>query len=551
MIKVTATVAVIFTFSSCNDDFNSVGSEVIGDVNFEDKQYTAIPVAYTRKFERVQTSGLPNYLLGVYNDPVYGQSVYGVLSQVAPERFDPSYGDNAKLDSVVLNMPYFSTQTNAEANDDGQIVTTYRLDSIYGNQPFRFSVYKSNYFLRDFDPNSNERQLYFSDDVNTIETNFGTELKEELLYTDDAFIPSSEEIILKGPDGTDEDTEEDITRFPPALRVKLPVDFFTEQFLDREGNAEFSNLNNFNNFFRGIYFKAETVNNTGNLLALDMTNADITLFYTFEKVDAADEDEDGSNTDIVEDQATLRLSFSNNIVNAIDLQLNPTIAEESRIENQDLINGEENLYLKGGNGSLAIVDLFSGNILNENGEEENELEFLQRQNWLINDASLSFYINQDLVSSGDTEPERIFIFNLETEDVLLDYRRDFTINEESPVNSITDHLGRISRGSDERGEFYKIRITSHINDLLKGDIDNVKLGISVSQNVNILSNADGFAFSRSDETDPNSDINLEEKTTPFSSVISHEGTILYGNGQNVPEEKRLKLDIFYTESKDN
>ena len=551
LIRSTAVVIVLVTLFSCDDEFNTVGSEVIGDVNFEDRLYEATPVAYSARFERVQTSALPGYLLGVYNDPVYGQSAYGVLSELQPERFDPVFGDNARLDSVVLNIPYFSTTTNTEANDDGVIINTFELDSVYGNQPIRLSIYKSNYFLRDFDPNSNQRQLYFSNDLNDIETNFGTELKQQLLYTDEGFVPSAEELILLSPDGEDENDDPDVTRLPPAFRVKLPVDVFTAAFLDMEGSSELSNANNFRNFFRGIFFEAEAVNNAGNLMFLNMVNGDITLHYTFEKVDTADEDEDGSTTDIVEDQGTLALAFANNIVNGVDTQFDTTIANELLTENQDVVNGEETLYLKGGDGAIAVIDLFGGMIVNENGEEENELDFLRRQNWLINDASMTFYIDQDRVTGGDTEPERIYIFNMETDEVLLDYRFDNTINNDNPVVSITNHLGRISRDSNDDGEFFKVRMTQHINNILEGDTENVRLGLSVSQNVNIINNADGFARVRSDETDPNSDIEVTEKTTPFASVISHEGTVLYGNGPGVPEAKQLKLNIFYTESIDN
>ncbi len=546
-----AIVAIIFTFLSCDDDFNSVGSEIIGDVNFEDREYAAIPVAYTQKFERVQTLGLSSNLLGVYNDPVYGQSVYSVLSQVQLERDDPTFGDNARMDSVVLNIPYFSSITATETNDAGETITTYELDSLYGNQPFRLSIYKSNYFLRDFDPESSDRQQYFSDDIATIDANFETQLREVPLYTNDAFIPSPLEIELEGPDGNDEGTEPDITRIAPSFRIKLDNDFFTAQILDKEGAPELSNANNFRNYFRGIYFMVEPVNGNGSMFRFDMSRADITLFYTFDREDTSDSNGDGSTTDIIEDQSTLRLTFGNNVINGIETDLNATIANEVMTANQDRIAGEENLYLKGGDGSYAIIDLFGGTVTNENGEEENELAFLQRQNWLVNDATLKFYINQDMVTSGETEPERVYIFNLDTGEVLIDYRADASANLDSPLFSVIDHLGRISRDSDDQGEFYEIGITQHIINVLNGDIENAKLGLAVSQNVNIITNADGFAFVRTDDTDPNSDIVLGERISPLSSIVSHEGTVLYGNTEAVPESKRLKLDIFYTESKNN
>lgn len=561
LIKITVIVTVVFTIVSCDDDFNSVGSEVIGDVNFQDNEYNAVPVAYSKRFERVQTSGLPNYLLGVYNDPIYGQSTYNVLSQVLPARVNPTFGDNAVLDSVVLRLPYFSELIETVTDDDGEVTNTFEVDSIYGSGTVNLSLYRSEYFLRDFDleEGSEQRQVYYSNDIRE---NFGPTVEGRLLFEINDFRPDENEVsLLTADNDTDEDTDPQVSTTIPALRQVLIsdaaaieatelnpsnarvgnqelIDYFTTVFLDMEGSIELSNVNNFNNYFRGVYFKAELNSLDGSLVFFDIADANITLHYSFDKVDTLDEDEDDDTTDLVKDTGELALNFSNNIVNGINTDFNTTIEDE--LADQDEINGEENLYLKGGEGSYAIIDLFSGTVTNENGELENELDFLRRQDWLINEASIKFYINQDEVASGDAEPERVYIFNLDTGTVLIDYQADPTSNQAEPIISVTEHLGVITRDSDENGEFYKIRLTRHIIDVLNEGDDNVKLGLSVSQNVNITANAEGFTPT-----------NTEDEIIPFSSIISHEGTILYGNGTNVPEEKRLKLDIFYTESISN
>lgn len=561
LIKVTAMVAVAFSVVSCDDDFNSVGSEVIGGVNFQDNEYNATPIAYSKRFERVQTSALPNYLIGVYNDPIYGQSTYNVLSQVLPNRFSPTFGDNAVLDSVVLRVPYFSDLTETETNDDGDVVNTFELDSVYGSSAINLSVYKSDYFLRDFDVDegSEVRQVYFSNDINE---NFGPTVEDRLLFSENNFRVSSNEIRLLTEDtDIDEDDDPQVSTITPGLRSVLLSDdaaiaattlnssnprtgnqdlinYFTSMFLDKEGSLELSNANNFHNFFRGIYFKTEAITTEGTLVFFDIAQANITLHYSFDKVDTADEDEDDDTTDFVKDTGELVLNFSNNIVNSIQTNFNTAIEDE--LSNQDEINGEEDLYLKGGEGSYVVIDLFNGDVTNEDGELENELDFLRRQNWLINEASMKFYINQDLVVSGDTEPERVYIFNVDTGEVLIDFQADPTSNAANPIVSIIEHLEPITRDSDDNGEFYKIKLTRHIINLLNEGEDNIRLGVSVSQNVNVINTAQGFTPT-----------NTEDEIIPFSSIISHEGTILYGNGTNVPVEKRLKLDIFYTESTTN
>ncbi|WP_219008239.1 DUF4270 domain-containing protein [Aquimarina litoralis] len=597
-IKITVMITVVITVVSCDDDFNSVGSEVIGDVNFEDNEYNATPVAYSQQFGRVQTSGLPNNLLGIYNDPVYGKSTYNIVAQVQPEGFNPDFGRNPVLDSVVLTIPYFSRLVETETNDDGEIVNTYELDSIYGSNEINISVYRSGYFLRDFDTTGDieERQIYYSNDIND---NFGATVEERLLFEINNFIPEPDEIrLLSEADESDDDAdngdsdgdtngEPQVATSAPALRRALLSDaaadaanilnsdsdvlrtgnqeiinYFTEVFLDRDGSIELSNANNFFNYFRGLYFKVDSAPNDGVLMFFDITDADFTLYFTSEtdEIDTDDEDGDGDTTEFKRGTADLAFNFSNNIVNGIVTDLNSSIQDE--LTNQDVENGEENLYLKGGQGAYAVIDLFNkyvevdangdfildeneNPIIIENPTEEEkvktELDFLKSRDWLINEASMKLYINQDLVVSGETEPERIYIFNMDTGAVLFDYPLDPTLNTTSPILSATDHLGPIVRDSDQNGEFYKIKLTRYLINLLNEDAENVKLGLSVSQNVNVVVNAEGFTPTN----------NEDELIIPFSSIISHEGTILYGNGTNVPVEKRLKLDIFYTESTTN
>ncbi len=580
LTKITAIVAVIFIVGSCDDDFNSVGSEVIGDVNFEENLYIASPIAYSKQFESVQTNGLVNNLLGVYNDPFYGQTTYSVVSQIQPGSSNPRLGDNPVLTSVVLSLPYFSRAVNSETNENNEIVTTYELDSIYGTDPVKLSIYRSNYFLRDFD--GEERQTYYSDDI--VE-NFGPALEDSLLFSIDSFVPSNREIItFTEDDDSDEDEEAQRVRIAPQLRIEIRaedmgigtsmdgdylgdvskkeeeiINYLQEVLINRVEDIEFSNADNFRNFFRGLYFKTEAINGSGNLVFFDIANARFTLNYTFQR-DATTQEIDDGMTSPVSDQGELEFTFSNNIVNSIDFDFDDTT--ENILNNQDTTNGEDDLYLKGGEGSYAVIDLFSKCVETDaNGDfvvdadgnpvfvnctgtstDQTELDFLRSRDWLVNDATLKFYINKNkLGTGGDTEPERVYIFNTETGGILVDYLADLTQDQINPIRSITNHLGRITRDADDNGDFYTIRLTQHIINILNEDIENDQLGLSVSQNVNIVANAIGRT-----PTSPEDD-----EIIPFSSIISHEGTILYGNTDGVPDEKRLHLNISFTKSKNN
>jgi len=134
----------------------------------------------------------------------------------------------------------------------------------------------------------------------------------------------------------------------------------------------------------------------------------------------------------------------------------------------------------------------------------------------------------------------LIIYDLNNNTVLSDYFLDTTSGDE-PVDALNVHLGRLKRGSDNLGEYYKIRVTNHISNLINNDSTNVPLGLMVSQNV-LLS---GFQAIDS-LTEPPIDELPRVKMVPKSCVISPEGTVLFGNNTS-NEDKRLKLQISYIE----
>jgi uncharacterized protein DUF4270 len=506
---------------ACDKDFASLDSDVINPdnaINFltDLEEYTVI--TYNKNTGPVQTNDLSSNLLGYYFDPVYGTSIANFVSQVSPSSFDPTFGENVVLDSVVLTVPYFSRAI--ETDDDGN--TTYELDSIFGDTPIKLSIFKNNYFLRDFNPDSefNDSQKYFS--------NGSTFSEGELLYEDLEFSPSEDQIILTQIDTV---TNEPVlsNRLVPAIRVKLnnPNDTFWQDLIfSKQGEPELSNSNNFAEHFRGLYFKTEATDVNGTLMMLNFisTDAQITLYYTSD-IEEVDSNED---TVIVEEAGTFVLNFSGNQVNFFD---NNFIT----IPDGDPVNGNEKLYLKGGEGSMAIINLFNGN------EEGNSLEFEQFKNdykegdvlkRLINEAYLEFYVDQTTMQGE--EPDRVYLFDLNNNIPLIDYIIDQSV---TATSSKLDHLAPLQRVDDDpngQGIKYKIRITEHLKNLAIRDSTNVKLGLVVTTNVASINTL---------ELQNNTDI---LNVLPSGAILSPRGTVLHGNNTS-NSDKKVTFKIYYTE----
>lgn len=498
-----------FFFVSCDDDFSEVGSNIVDNPNFEALLFDEAAIeAQTRKLKRVQTNNLSGYSFGFYEDEVYGKKTSNFLTQLSLSNPDPDFLVDPVLDSVVLTLPYFSTVTDIEDED-----YIYKLDSVYGDAPINFSIYESEYFLRDIDPdNDYENQAYYSDQADLFEQHLSALPLKEVSN----FQPSNKATIYF-EENDDEEEGQDTIKSAPSLRIKLPIEFFQEKILDQQGSDVLLSNANFRNYLRGLYFKAESINGDGNLTYFNFNAAqagsnnpaaNITLYFkTYLEEDYTEEDTAVSKE--------YRLDLGPKKVNVFE--------NEYETAPQD-----DKLYLKGGEGSIAEINLFP---------DQNQLDSIREKDWLINEANLIFYVDENQVADNSKQPERIFIYDLNNNRVLDDYIFDASTNENNPLTSRTVHLGRLSK--DENGShFYKLRITKLIDNIVNEDSTNTRLGVSVSQNVNISS------LLKAEFNDPA----VEIEKVPSTQSISPEGTVLYGPNA-ATEQKKLKLKIFYTEAK--
>lgn len=518
---------IILTILGCEKEFVSIDSDVVNNniaTNFNNNSQRFNIKAYTKVLDPVQTSNLPIYALGVYNDPVYGQTTASILTQVISSIVaNPTFGEDPVLDSVVVTIPFFSRSIGITENN----VVEYELDSVFGDNPFKLSIYESNFFLRDFDPNEglDARQNYYSNGSTSLSENISqSDLEYNLIKVVDEVVPDRNLIILTNEEG---EVRETVT---PAIRILMTAEdelnFWKTKIFDKEGEPELSNRSNFVNYFRGLYFKAEAINDSGSyaLLNLNQVNANVTLFYT--RAPSVEGDDRVS--------ATYSLNFNGNRVNLIEN------APITPIQDGNATTGDEQLFLKGTQGSLAVLELFerdeNGNsaLLDQLRETFKDPVNGNRKR-LINEANLVVHVDAS-ASAGLGQPQRLYLYDLNNKRALLDYFLDIN-NNTFPEVSIVNHLGPLQNDPNSPNDGkYKFKITQHINNVIFNDSTNVQLGLAVSGNVN-LESINQFAILSNNQTVEN---------VPLSSVITPRGTVLHGN-QSPIEEKRLYLEIFYTE----
>ena len=534
-------LSLFLLFVSCEKEFNTIGTDIISNNHFETDTVYADVFTYNRKINTVQTNRLPMYQLGRYTDPVYGETQAQIATQLLLQIVNPTFGtysqeleDNADTDesnltiqenetvtNVYLNIPFFNTLIDTD--EDGN--RTFELDSIYGNinAGFNLTVEELTFYLGDLDPENNfeTAQEYFSDHDFSSAT--GTVLFDEM-YT----IDTNEILIYQEDDPDTEENEAEIVqeRLDPRIRIALDPAFFQQAIMDAEGSEFLANSNNFREYLRGLYISASSFSDDV-LMLLDLSQATIEVHYDYDKVDTNGTSDDTSDDEIFTENSSFILNLSGNIVNTYTNAPYPVMISDELDTN---INASK-LYLKGGAGTFVEIKLFDEDDMNINLDE------IRANNWLINEANLTFYIDREtLDASGDMiEPERIYVYDIENNVPLLDHLLDATTNLSSPKSSKTVYSGILEKNEEEEGTHYKIRLTEHIKNIIRKDSTNVRLGLVLTSNINNI----GLSTAVLEPA--------EEVNTATASIINPLGTILFGSDPGVDQDKRLRLEIFYTE----
>lgn len=581
---------------SCNKDYNTIGSSLIDNNPFVTSTEEVPVFVKMRKIPPFVANSLTTFQIGKFEDNIYGNShasfvtqvnfadsnnIFGILSQddEDDDQNSSTIDESELVKMVYLDIPFFTNNNDndndgvidyydVDSNDpqsdsDGDGISdseesnngqdplnedtdgdgildgedtdsvnpnsgriVYEIDSLIGNPDasFKLKISELDYYIRAYDPNTNleKYQKYYSNST------FSEDYSGKVLFDDEVKI-NREELIFYKED--DPDTEEDESlivkeRLSPRIRVELDNSFFQTKIVDIEGSDQISNFDNFKRYFKGLAFNAYDFSEPL-LMFLNFNEAEIRIVYDYQKINDNGTPDDTTDDSIDTEESEFKLNFNATKFNSFKNDPYPGYVYSSIL---DTIENPERVYLKGGEGIMAEIELFK----DDNGVDL--LDEIKSKDWLLNEANLTMYIDQEMLNSSGNiiEPSRLYLYDLVNQVPLVDY---FVDNSQGtrPFLNKTTHGGLIELDDDKNGLLYKIRLTEHIKNIVRNDSTNVKLGLVVSSDINNSINI---------EVQENNLVDF----TPFASSINPLGTVLIGpNPSNDKMDKKMKLNLFYTE----
>ena len=465
IIRKSVYVGVLFfIFSgiiSCEKDFTDIGTSIIGNTKFSTKDTILEVLVTNAPVESVIAGGLSlsgglqgQYFLGNYintNDEyerveasIVSQVVINTTSAIVTYSNPDGLEVITTIDTVFLKLPY---QATLESNTDRPV---YELDAVIGNQdlPFTLNVYELDTYLsrlNQTDPTKVNQYL-----SNVTYQKKGTNLNE---FADIDFTPSVNDTLMivkrRTSDGNLYETDTVKYTTTSNTDLPLPVAFIPlkksigqDVFLDNFGGDHFASQDAFNNYFRGVLIEAKEKNHAsgdkgGSLIGFNFSNTSSQLKPSIEVYYTNTFLRDG----VIDTVFTKNHSF----------QLSGIVNNSFKMTDKVYPTNNE-VKIQGLAGSEAKVEILNGT----------ELSDLRSENWLINDAALTFYINQS--SDTTVAPNNLFLYKKGvgvTSNPVLSQVKD-SYSEQSFFGGALENEGGIPSK-------YTFKITDYISDLLSGE----------------------------------------------------------------------------------
>ena len=568
MIKKFLPIALVLVLASCDKKFNEIGADVLPSNPIQgSKALYPVKVSHTL-INDVQTNAGSLLQLGQRQDKLFGTTSAAIVSQFNLSSYAPFFGaftHQREIDStfnemetvtdVWLEIPFYTNQNDADGDGlidlydiddsdinsdsdgdgvsdinernngtdptnpdtdgdgtpDGEDTETvnpnpdkkwYAIDSLFGNREatFHVEITKLNYFLRQLDPAQNFEQFqpYYSDfDI--------ASHKEQPLGSGSVQLDFNE-IVVEG---------ENAQNLTPRLRVPLDKTIFQQLIIDKEGATELSTAELWQNYFKSISIETRDFS-APLLMLLNFNGMVIRVAYTYKS-----EDTEADPVEIVDKDSEF-------LINAGGLKFN-TVTKTSvaapELNNIVSAVAPAQIALSGGLGSVATITLF----------EDNEvLEAIKGQHWLLNEANLTMYVDKQAVEQYSLSlPERLYLYNANTNAPIIDYLEDGTST--STLSKLV--YGGFLLEEDEK-QYYKIRLTSHLRNIIKNDSINAPLRLSL---INTLSNQGNVPMAKVE--------NSTLAKIPSGTVSSPKSAVLIGPSPTDPvlADLKLQLEVFYTE----
>lgn len=284
-IKKAITVFSLVIFGSallynCEPDADTLGEQLFldGAAQGNEKIFDVAAFNINNKDSiRTDAAKLTYGVLGAFKEGQFGMQKASYLTQLRLSTYNPDFGTNATVDSVVLVVKprYASDSVTTNTVDDNytftnatetnvnakKVVNTYPVLKFgKAKRTFNIRVHEVNDFLKGVSDSVKSNQVFA----------YGTELGTK------EFKGSVSSVAITKDDGG----SALFTAATPGIRIPLDKNFFQNKIIAKKGQPELQDASNFTRYFKGIRISVDEQD--GYLFQFSPNDMELIMYYKYD-----------------------------------------------------------------------------------------------------------------------------------------------------------------------------------------------------------------------------------------------------------------------------
>lgn len=287
-IKKTITALSLVVLGSallynCEPDADTLGEQLFLNGAAQGKEEAFEVTAYNINNNdtiRTDASKLTYGVLGAFNETQFGMQKASYLTQVKLSTYDPDFGTNAVVDSVVLVIKprYASDSVTTNTVDDNFTYTTaadgaVNAKKVVNTYPvLKFGKAKKTLTLR-----VHQVETFLKAASDTVKSNQPYDISNEL--GSKVFNGNASSVAITKDDGG----AALFTASTPGIRIPLDKTFFQTKIIAKKDQPELQDASNFIRYFKGLRVSVDEQD--GYLFQFSPNDMEMIMYYKYDKTE--------------------------------------------------------------------------------------------------------------------------------------------------------------------------------------------------------------------------------------------------------------------------
>lgn len=337
----------MLVLNSCEGELDDLGSQLVAANGSEgyDKAFSLIAYNISNKDTiQADASRLDSIRLGAFKEPVFGGQKVSYITQVRLNAYNPDFGTNPVIDSVVLTLkPKYESATDS-------VKTSTNEDYIYPDGAVAAKKIVTTYPVSKYGRTKINGKTQFTIKVNDVNDFLGATADK---LSSGKVVSLGTEIGSKVFDGTvnsvvvtkDSDASELLNR-AISFRMKLDSAFFQNKIIAKKGDQVLKDAASFIRYFKGI--SISVAEDDGYLFSMAPNDAGIIIYYK--------NDVTATNGTITRTKAEVAMNLgSGNVHLSKIIYDRPSTYPVSSVSSPNDVAGDQLIYAQGmGGASFGI-----------------------------------------------------------------------------------------------------------------------------------------------------------------------------------------------------